>query len=157
MKPFNKNKNFNNKKKSLSMKVYEKSFETLNEMLEEFKALHPEMSDIFKYDYKDTINPKEIGNDILEYFVDNAPDIVEGKNLPLTVSVSANSAVLKTAKFFSFRYSFKYDQNGFVTDIKAAVTVFIRERNTEDLEIMLDMLANEDNGWAKVEKERERH
>lgn len=127
---YNKNyapKNQKPQKPKLVITNYEKPFETLEQMVEELKTLHTEFTEIFYYDSYEDVSPNALIDDAIEYFKKNCPDVVEGKNLPVSISVNANGVTLKTSKFFTVKWSYKYDRNGFITDIVSAITVFSRE------------------------------
>lgn len=138
----------------LKVTNYEKKFETFTDMIKELKTLHPEMNNIFTYD-EENVYPKDAADDVLTYFSNNHPDIIERTNLPVAISVSSNKVSLKTNKFFSFKWQFKYDRNGFASDIIANIFVYEKgdkiSRETQD---MLNHLNAEENGWAIIERER---
>lgn len=145
MKP---NKNFKQQKPRTKVRMlassYEKEFETFEEMVREFKSLHPELNEIF------AINPEDADSfttmsSVLQYFANNAPDVIEANNLPVSITVSANRVMLKTAKFFSFEFSYKYNKEGIITDLLATVTTFTRDRNPAELNEMLEKL---NEGWS---------
>jgi len=136
--------------------TYTKTFKSFDEMLQEIKGLHPEMLNIFISENNDPINASL---DVLEYYNTNIPDIVNRVNLPLALSISSNKVSLKTAKFFSVYYSFKYDRNGQVSDTRVSITVFEKENteNTEEINEMLDIITAENSGWELyVKNNRER-
>lgn len=138
-------------KKQSNMKIttYEKSFESFTEMIDELKTLHPEMQNIFIYNDEE-VNPVDSASDVLEYFSKNTPNIITGKNLPVSLSISANNILLKTAKYFSIKWKFKYDKDGNISDIYSNVTVFDREdKNSEEINTMIELLQN--NGWTVKE------
>lgn len=127
---YNKNhapKNTKTQKPKVIVTNYEKSFETLELMVEELKTLHDEFKEIFYYESYENVSPEALIEDALGYFKDNYPNVSEGKNLPVSLSINSNSVVIKTAKFFTVKWSYKYDRTGFITDIAAVVTVFSRE------------------------------
>ena len=129
--------------------TYEKSFSDFEAMIIELRALHPELSNIFCYDYdEDEYTPEYAIVDILNYFGQNYPNINTRANLPVALSVSSNIIKYKTNNFYAFKYEFKYDRNGYISDVKAEVTVYSRdERNTNEINNMIDILSNE---WNKV-------
>lgn len=128
---------------------YEKSFEMFSDMIDELKTIHDEIDSIFQYS-QETIN--EATGDLLDYFNSNAPDIINRTNLQTALSFSSNKASLKTNKFFAIKWRFKYDQNGFITNLVGGVTVFTRgNKDTDEIKDMIDYLNNADNGWKVVE------
>ena len=148
MKP---NKNFKQQKPRTKVRMnatsYEKEFETFEEMIEELKSLHPELTEIFTIETTDADSFNVMAN-VLQYFANNVPDVVERNNLPVSLNVSANRVLLKTAKFFSLEYSFKYDKEGKISDLLATVTTFTRDENPAELN---DMIAKLLEGWSVKE------
>ena len=145
----------NNKKPAktrMIIKNYEKKFENFEEMVNNLRILHPEMDNIFVYENYENVNPKDVAQDVLHYFANNMPDVVERLNLPVYMSISANNVALKTTKFFALKWQFKYDENGFIVDLSATVTTFSKDRNPEALEAMISALEYSENGWTLVEK-----
>ena len=138
-------------KQQTSILTFEREFEDLRDLIIGFKALHPEIeSNIFPYN-EDEIDPKNMIEDVLNYFTKNCiPDIIQGSNLFCSINVSANRVTLKTNKFFTIGWNYKFDRNGFVTDIKATVTVFSREKNSEALNSMIEVL---NDRWTVVTNE----
>ena len=139
-------------KPRMIIKNYEKKFENFKEMVDNLKILHPEMNNIFIYEDYENVNPKEVAQDVLQYFANNMPDVIERLNLPVYMSISANNVSLKTTKFFAFKWQFKYDENGFIIDLTTTVTTFNKERNPEALDAMNSALEYPENGWTLVEK-----
>ena len=144
-------KNFKQQKPKTKARMianaYEKEFDTFEEMITDLKTLHPEFTEIF------VINPEDadsfaVMSDVSQYFADNAPDVLERRNLPVSISMYANRVVLKTAKFFTLEYSFKYDKEGMITDLLATVTTFTREQNPVELD---EMVAKLIEGWSVKE------
>ena len=134
-------------KARMTANSYEKEFDTFEEMITELKSLHPELAEIF------VINPEDadsfmVMSNTLQYFANNAPDVLERQNLPVSISISANRVVLKTAKFFTLEYSFKYDKEGNITDLLATITTFTREQNPDELNEMVAKLVE---GWSVKE------
>lgn len=148
MKP---NKNFKQQKPRTKVRMnatsYEKEFETFEEMIEELKSLHPELTEIFTIETTDADSFNVMAN-VLQYFANNVPDVVERNNLPVSLNVSANRVLLKTAKFFSLEYSFKYDKEGKISDLLATVTTFTKDENPAELN---DMIAKLLEGWSVKE------
>ena len=148
MKP---NKNFKQQKPRTKVRMnatsYEKEFETFEEMIEELKSLHPELTEIFTIETTDADSFNVMAN-VLQYFANNVPDVVERNNLPVSLNVSANRVLLKTAKFFSLDYSFKFDKVGKISDLLATVTTFTRDENPAELN---DMIAKLLEGWSVKE------
>ena len=126
---------------------YEKAFETFEGMIEELETLHPEFKEIFNGEEVSITNAI---NEVLIYFNDHIPDPQQKTNIPMNVSISANRLSLKTNKFFSFEWNFKYDKEGNISDIVATVTTFNRERNFEELDAMIEILKET---WNVKEKE----
>ena len=147
MKP---NKNFKQQKPKtkarMLAKSYEKEFETFEDMIIELKSLHPEFTEIFVEDTE--ADAFGVMTRVLQYFAVNVPDVLERNNLPVSLNMSANRALLKTAKFFSFEYSFKYDKEGHISDLLATVTTFTREQNPAELDEMIVKLLE---GWSEKE------
>lgn len=145
-----KNKNFNKQQKPkakvrMNLTSYEKEFETFEEMIEEFKSLHPTFEEIFQDTEADSFN---VMSSVLQYFALNAPDVIEKNNIPVSINVSANRVALKTAKFFSFDYTFKYDREGHITDLVATVTTLTKDVNPVELDDMIEKLLE---GWSVKE------
>ena len=144
------NKNFKQKPKTKARMIansYEKEFETFEEMITELKSLHPEFNLIFT-DHEEKVDSYTAMAMVSNYFAENAPDVENRKNLPVSVTMSANRVVLKTAKFFSLEYSFKYDREGVITDLVATVTTFTKDENPAELDEMVAMLLE---GWSVKE------
>lgn len=127
---------------------FRKKFKSLAEMIAEFKTIHPEMATIFNYDEYN--NPSEAIYDILTYVSndENIPSLNNKYNLSLNLSI--NRAELKTNKFFSFKWDYKYDRNGnIVSDFYAELTVFKGNYIPEEIKEMEEYLEDEENGWEK--------
>ena len=133
---------------------YEKEFNSFAEMINELKEVHPEIKNIFKYD-EEEVSPVNAASDVTEYFLHNAPDVINRTNLPVALSISSNKMSLKTNKFFAIKWRFKYDTNGFVTDLVAGVSVFTKDKVSETIKNTLEYFKDENNGW-KVEEPRVR-
>ncbi len=138
-------------KQKMIINNYEKKFESFNEMLAEFSVLHPEMDKIFPF--KDVNHPKDAANDVLEYFTSNFPDVVGKENLPVSVFISKNRVTLKTSKFFTISWRFKFDNNGFISDLIATITTFTKENGkiNEDLEAMIVALQDPEANWKLID------
>lgn len=146
----------NNKKQSkpkLIVTNFEKRFASFTEMINEFKTLHPEMTVIFDQNDEEVL-PKYAAEDVLHYFTQNEPDVIDRLNLPVSVSISANAVILKTAKFFSISWKFKYDREGNVTDLTAMITTFGRERDSDELHSMIRNLKDNSNGWRIITRDK---
>lgn len=144
-KPFDKSKN--KPKAKMITTMYEKAFDSFKDMIDEFRNIHPEFSQIFTYD-DDEVKPEYAASDALNYFSKNMPIIANRSNLPVSVSACANKVTLKTAKFFSVEWNFKYDKEGNITDLVAIITTFTRERNYEELDNLINSL---EATWTKKE------
>lgn len=132
--------------------TYEKKFESFNEMIDELRSLHSEISDnIFQYEINNT---KDAMNDILRYYSDNIPDITEKVNLHSSLTISANKVVLKTNKFFTIGWKFKYNKDGEISELVATVSTFTRENveNNVELQGMIDTIETPENGWSLLER-----
>lgn len=144
------------KPKKLLTKNYTKKFETIEQMIIELSKLNTEFDDIFypcnsEVDYDITT----VLNCIENYFDDNRPDLKAGKNLPVFLSISANKAVLKTAKFFSFGWVFKYDrESGIISEITANVTVFLKHEADKNSKLVNETVENLDASWTYVENKK---
>lgn len=144
----------NKKPRKSNVKVtnYAKNYETLEDMVNDLVNLHPEMNNIFHLEDEETITPNYLHDEALAYFTSNEPNVIDGKNLPVSIAVSANGVTLKTAKFFTLRWFFKYDKDsGFVTDVAVTITTFVRDakRINPALENMINILEDE---WTVVER-----
>lgn len=139
------------KKPKMTVTNYQMQFETLEDMVKSLVNLHPEMKNIFHLEDNERITPRDLQDDALAYFTLNEPNVVDGTNLPVSITVNANGVTLKTAKFFSVKWNFKYDKTGFVQDIIATVSTFIFNPNavSESLLLMIDKL---EESWNIVEK-----
>lgn len=140
------------RKSNVKVTIYTKNYETLEEMVNDLVNLHPEMNNIFHLEDEETITPRYLHDEALAYFASNEPNVVDGINLPVSISVSANGVTLKTAKFFTLRWNFKYDRDsGFVTDVTATITTFVKNPNAINraLENMIAILEDE---WNVVER-----
>lgn len=145
--------NNNNKKKAaLNIKNFEKKFETFEKMIEELKSLHSEFNKLFANlgtDYETT--PLNAIFCLVDYMNDgHIPNALTGDNLPCALSISANRASLKTTQFISFNWNFKYNRDKEITDVTANVAVYMRDKNTEELEYTLSKLSNTENGWKDI-------
>lgn len=127
-------------KPKFTLTIYQKSFKSIESMVKEFRELHPEFSNIFSYE--ETVIPSQMAHDALMYFANNNPDITNRTNLPLAINVSANKVSLKTNKFFSVEWSFKYDREGNISDLNASIGVFSREKNSNELEDLITNLTS---------------
>ena len=140
MKPkFNKN---NNRKPKARMTTtsFEKEFTSIADMVDEFKTLHPIFLDIFVHDHTDT--PDQAAYDVVEYYLNNVPNVTTRTNLPLALTVSANKVSLKTMKFFSVEWSFNYDREGNISNLVATITVFTKEKNSEETDKLMNTLTD---------------
>lgn len=136
-------------KPKMTMTLYSKEFESFSSLVEELKTLHPEFDNIFTYE-ENSNHPMDAADDILKYFLKNNPNVIERTNLLMAVSVSATRATLKTNKFFTIEWSFKYTREGFITDLVATISTFTKEQNPEELNDMIVKLG--EKSWNIVEK-----
>ena len=136
-KPYDKSKTKDKPKMTVTM--YEKAFESFTEMIDALRGIHPEFENIFIYD-DSVVLPTDSAIDVMNYFAKNFPNATERKNIPVTISISANKVSMKTSKFFSFEWSFKYDKEGNISDLVSIITTFTREKNFEDLDNMISKL-----------------
>lgn len=143
-----KNQRPNNTKAKLELTVYQKSFESVESMIKEFKELHPEFLNIFTYEENN--NPTQIANDVLMYFNNNSPDIENKLNLPVAISISSNKVSLKTNKYFSVGWSFKYDREANISELSSTIIVFAKDNNPEDLDNLIKNLS--DYSWKILDK-----
>lgn len=146
-KNFNKEKN--QKPKTVEVVTYEKSFgdANLSVMVDALRELHPVIDqEIFKYKCSE---PKDMLVDAVDYYRNNVPNIVTRDNLICTLNISANKVTLRTNKFFTIGWSYKFDENGFTTDLLATITVVKREKNNVNLDKMIELL---DESWTVVEQ-----
>lgn len=130
---------------------FRKKFSSLDEMISEFKEIHPEMGYIFNYDKYDNSVSDAI-YDVITYFnqEENFPSLNKRYNPSLNVSI--NKLELKTNKFFSFKWEYKYNKEGYITsDFYATLTAFKGNYASDEIKDMIDYLENKDNGWEKVE------
>ena len=141
-KPYEKNKTKDRSKMTATM--YEKAFNSFAEMVETLKNLHPEFKNIFIYDDEEVL-PINSAVDVFNYFAQNMPNVTDKKNIPVSLSISANKVALKTSKFFSVEWNFKYDKDGKTSDLVATITTFTRERNYEELD---EMIAKLTDSWT---------
>lgn len=140
------------RKQSIKVTNYAKKYETLKDMVNDLVNLHPEMNNIFHLEDKETITPNYLHDEALAYFTSNEPNVIDGKNLPVSISVSANGVTLKTAKFFTLRWFFKYDKDsGFVTDVTATISTFVKDTKRVN-PALANMIAILEDGWTVVEK-----
>lgn len=137
----------------LTTNVYEKKFNSFKEMVDELKTIHPEFGNIFIYDDEE-VAPKDAADDVLAYFSKNAPDVINRKCLPVSVSISSNRVTLKTAKFFTVGWQFKFDKNGFISDLSVRLTTFTKDDKVSDtMANMIECLENSED-WTKLEFEK---
>ena len=137
-------------------KVFEKKFNSLTEMVLNLRELHPEIKNILPYSDNDKeeeyqITPGDLSTDVLNYFAENSPNLEEKKNLPVNISITSNKAYLKTNKFFSIGWAFKYNKEGEISDVVATVIAFVRDKNLTAIDKLLEALQNENNNWKFVE------
>lgn len=138
------------RKSNVKVTNYAMRYETLEAMVNDLVTLHPEMKNIFHLEDGENITPRYLHDEALAYFASNEPNVAEGTNLPVSISVNANGVTLKTAKFFTLRWNFKYDRDsGLVTDVTAYITTFIKDekRVNTALANMMDIL---DREWELV-------
>jgi hypothetical protein len=140
MRPNFKNSNRPKAKSKMTITSFEKEFETFEDMIADFKTLHPEFANIFHHEVCTTAN--EAAYDVLDYYLSNIPNVAERTNLPLSVTVTANRVALKTCKFFSFDWNFTYDKEGNISNLVATISVFTKEKNTEDVDKLMNTLTN---------------
>lgn len=134
---FNKN---NKKKTKMTITSFEKEFTSFTEMIDEFKTLHPEFLNIFTHEETGTSGAATY--DVVEYYLNNIPNIATRTNLPLSISATANKVVFKTSKFFSFGWEFRYDKEGNITNPVATISVFTKEKNPEDVDKLMNKLTD---------------
>ena len=146
MRPNFKNSNRPKAKAKMTITSFEKEFESFGNMINEFKTLHPEFVNIFIHE--ETNTAEAAAYDVLEYYINNVPNVVERTNLPLSITVTANKVALKTCKFFSFEWSFTYDKEGTISNLVATISVFTKEKNTEDVDKLMNTLTN---AWSLKE------
>ena len=138
----------------VTIKNYEKRFETFASMIEDLKSLHPEIDFIFKSlnenEYKAT--PVNAIFCLIDYVNDNrVPDVDTRSNLPIALSIAANKASLKTTNFVSFSWSFKYNKDNTITDIVANFATYSKGNNdSEELVNTINILTNKENGWKDI-------
>lgn len=139
---------------TMTITSYEKTFNTLEDMVNDFITLHPELELIFRGSIDDNGStcPEFLIEDIMSYFADNQPSVSNGTKLPVSISISANKIYLKTDKYFSIQWKFNYNRNGEYSNIIANITTFTKESNHPNLHNMISLLSNEDNGWKIIEK-----
>ena len=133
-------------KPRMTASFYEKAFDSFNSMVDELRNLHPEFSHIFTY--AETNTSLDAAADAVNYFKNNMPNVATRENIPTSISVNANRVLLKTNKFFSIEWSFKYDREGNITDLVATIATFTKDRNAEELETMIEVLKN---SWSVKE------
>lgn len=140
------------RKPSIKVTNYAKNYETLEDMVNDLVNLHPEMSNIFHLEDGEAITPMYLHDEALAYFASNEPNVIDGKNLPVSISVSANGVTLKTAKFFTLKWFFKYDKDsGFVTEVTATITTFVKDERRIN-PALGNMIAILEDEWTVVEK-----
>ena len=88
------------RKSNVKVTNYAMSYETLEDMVNDLVTLHPEMKNIFHLEDAEKITPRYLHDEALAYFTLNEPNVIEGTNLPVSISVNANGVSLKTSKFF---------------------------------------------------------
>ena len=128
-------KQFTKPKTKISTIDFRKNFKSFGEMIDEFKRIHPEMQEIFNYDSYETTT--EAIYDIFTYVSkdEHIPSLSNKYNISLTVSV--NRVELKTNKFFSLKWDYKYDKNGnIVSDFTAVLTVFKGSHVPDEIKVM---------------------
>ena len=140
MRPNYNNKKSNKPKSKMTVVSFEKEFASFDGMISEFKNLHPEFLNIFKHEETNTAGAAAY--DVLEYYINNIPNVIERTNLPLSIAVTANKVTLKTCKFFTVEWEFRYDKEGNVTNPVATISVFTREKNSEDIDKLMNTLTN---------------
>lgn len=125
----------------MTVAFYEKAFESFVDMVKELKTLHPEFCEIFN-------NPEEEMNaewaifDALSYFNNNSPVINERKNLPVSINITSNKVALKTNKYFSIEWTFKYDKDANISNLVATIGTFTKLKNSDELNAMIEILNN---------------
>ena len=136
-------------KSKIKVTNYENCYDSLTEMVSDLIQLHPEIQNIFHVDENVELLPRDLHDDALEYFATNAPIVTAGINLPVSLTITANGASIKTAKFFSLKWNFKYDRNGNISDITATITTFIKDESkvNKALSNMINLL---EENWKVI-------
>ena len=146
----NKNRKPRTEKEKIVITTYEKKFEDFFVMIDEMRALHPEIDEnIFAGQEVGSVT--EALKLVTGYFNECVPDLSDKKNLNCSLTVSANKVVLKTNKFFTIAWKYKYDRESNISDIVANITLFTREgyKLYEDIANMVNIL---EESWTVVEK-----
>ena len=127
-----------NEKPKMITTTFEKKFDSFKD---------PEFCVIFKYE-EGNDSSANAAHDVLEYFGENFPNVEQGTKLPVSLSLTANRVNLKTDKFFSIGWMFKFNREGVISDLTARITTFTKAKNDDLLMIMIQHL---ENGWTKFE------
>ena len=139
---------------TVTIKNYEKHFETFASMINELKSLHPEVDYIFTNLSKENFDPTPVNAIfcLIDYVNGGrVPDVNTRANLPVALSFAANKASLKTMNFVSFSWSFKYNKDNTITDIVANFVTYSRGNNdSEELVNTINILTNKENGWKDI-------
>ena len=95
---------------------------------------------IFTQNAEEYNNPACLIDEVVRYISFNVPNVSTRFNLPVSLNITANRVALKTSKFFSVEWSFKYDKEGNISDITSVIGTFTKERNPEELDAMINIL-----------------
>ena len=145
MKDQNKNQS---PKQKITSNTYVKKFETINDMIQEFKNLHPELEYIFPLEEHNLMQALCYVSD---YAANTLPDIENRKYLFNSYLISANRVFVKLHCYFAFGWKLRYDKEGNVSDIEAIITTFTKAKNHDDLNEMIDIIKADAN-WSLVKK-----
>lgn len=145
-------KNYNNKPKN-TITTYEKTFKSFNEMIKELRDLDENIAKILTTDSAAEQNTEAdqtycSSRDVYEAFSEMFPDIANRNNIHTSLTISSNRVIIKTDKFFTFGWKFKYNRDLEIYDITAVVTTFTRTGIKSEID---DKLKN-DEAWTVPEK-----
>lgn len=143
----NQNKNQSPKQK-ITSSTYVKKFESIDEMIQEFKSLHPELEYMFPLEEH---NLTQALCYLSDYAANVLPDIENRKYLFNSYLISANRVFVKLHCYFAFGWKLRYDKEGNVSDIEATIITYTKAKNHDDLTNMIHMINSDGSEWTLVE------
>ena len=134
--------------------TYEKKFDSFIKMIKELRSLDDGITEILCTDTTEVEEKANIdqtycsARDAYDYFANIFPDIISHRNMHTSLTISSNRVTIKTDKYFTIGWKFKYDKDQNITDISAIVTTFTRP----DIKSNLNEKLQSEESWTVVER-----